>query len=264
MVERQGGWTMINDKNKSGTRQGNGLNIFAAAALETPLNVVIEKFQKCKQVTVTPNYGASGSLYELIERGVHCDVYYPADWNYIEKLEQENRLVTAKRFLTTNAVLVVSEAAKSKIRSIADIVHDGVTVAISSPKAPIGPYSERALKELGLWNVVSAKGPLLTRPASVHGVAKMVKFGEVDAGIVFSTVARAFELKEVETLSQELTGEIVFGVGVLHGANEDLAQKFMDATFHHIDEFLMLGWQISKNGGWETCRKTLSLAARAN
>ncbi len=78
-----------------------------------------------------------------MQRGSPCDVYYPADWNYIEKLEQENRLVTAKRFLTTNAVLVVSEAAKSKIRSIADIVHDGVTVAIRV----LRPQSVHTLKE---------------------------------------------------------------------------------------------------------------------
>lgn len=249
---------MTDNKFNSESSRENGLRMFAAAALEKPLSVVIAKFQKCKHVPVVPNYGASGSLYGLIKRGEPCDVYYSADWNYIEKLKQEHRLITAKRFLTTNAVLVVSEAAKSKIGSILDVIRDDVRMAISSPEAPIGSYSERAFKELGLWNAINAKGSLLARPASVHSVARMVKQGDVDAGIVFSTVAKAFELNEVETLSSELTGEIVFGIGVLRGANGELAQKFMDATIHHIDEFLILGWRILKDGGCETCRKHIS------
>lgn len=71
----------------------------------------------------------------------------------------------------------------------------------------------------------------------------MVKEDQVDAGLIYSSVARGFGLKEVQTLSEDLTGEIIFAAGVIKGGNEKLAREFYTFARQHIAEFTKYGWQ---------------------
>jgi molybdate transport system substrate-binding protein len=219
------------------------LNAFVAGVLEKPMESINARFQKAHGVSVAPNYGASGWFYELIKKDHPCDVFFPGDWYYAEKLQDEGRLFAATRFLKTSAVLVVSATGQQKVRSLKDLANEGTTLAIANPGAPIGVYSARALKRAGLWETVLSKGNLKARPSAVNGVATMVKTNKVDAGIVFKPVAIAFDLQAVQTLPHNLTGEIVFGACTLRGRNEEWSKRFMSFASEHIKEFTQCGWE---------------------
>lgn len=219
------------------------LNAFVAGVLEKPMDSINARFQKVHGVSVAPNYGASGWFYELIKKDHPCDVFFPGDWFYCEKLQDEGRLLTSTRFLKTSAVLVVSETGQQKVRSANDLANDGTTLAIANPGAPIGVYSARALKRMGLWDIILSRGNLKARPSAVNGVATMVKTNQVDAGIVFKPVAIAFDLRIVQTLPRDLTGDIVFGACTLRGRNEEWSKRFTSFASEHIKEFVECGWE---------------------
>ena len=217
------------------------LQLFVAAGMKKPMDAVIEKFQAEKGVKVAPNYASSGGLWAQIREEQPCDLYYSADWMYIEKAQQEDKLTEAKEFLSDCLVLVVSDSGDGKVNSMDDLTNPDVTFAIGDPQAPVGMYAETALKSLSLWDKVT--DTLKAMPSTVNQVAIMVKEDQVDAGLIYSSVANGNDLKIVQRLEEDLTGEIIFGVGVIKGGNEELAKEFMDFAFEHVDEFCSYGWE---------------------
>lgn len=219
------------------------LNLYAAAGLKQPMDEVIAIFEKETGVKVIPNYAASGQLYTQIKEGQPCDLYFSADWMYIEKLREEGKVAADQKFLQDNLVLIVSQSARSRVKTVQDLVKPGVTVGVCDPNAPVGVYAERALKKLGLWDQLNTSGNLKARPSTVNQLAIMVQKDQLDAGLIFSSVAKAFGLEPVQVIPQEYTGEIVFGVAIIKGGKEELARKFLDAANQHIDAFTKLGWR---------------------
>lgn len=217
------------------------LKLYVAAGLKKPMDAVIEKFQQEKGVKVIPNYGSSGELWTQIKEGQPCDLYYAADWLYIKKARDNGKLVKGEKFLKDNIALVVSPAEQGKIHSLQDLTKPGVTFVIADKSAPAGVYAENALKNMGLWE--KATENLKARPATVNQVAIMVKENQVDAGLIFSSVARAYNLKPVQEIGNNVTGEIIFAAAIIKGGNEVLAKQFMEYATRHMDEFTKYGWK---------------------
>lgn len=219
------------------------LNLYVAAGLKQPMDEVIATFEKETGIKVVPNYASSGQLYSQIREGQPCDLYFSADWMYIDKLREEGKVAAEQKSLQDNVVLIVSASAKDRVKTVEDLVKPGVTVGVCDPNAPVGVYAETALKKLGLWDQLNSTGNLKARPSTVNQLAIMAQKDELDAGLIFSSVARGFGLEPVQVIPQEYTGEIIFGAAIIKGGNEELAQKFLDAANQHIDAFTKLGWQ---------------------
>ncbi|AIS53148.1 molybdate transport system substrate-binding protein ModA [Thermoanaerobacter kivui] len=225
---------------------GQKLYLYAAASLKKPMDEVIFSFEKKTGAKVIPNYGASGELYSQIKSGQPCDIYFPADWLYVDKLKNDGMLKTSQKFLEDVVVLVVSEKGKSKVQKVDDLLKPNVAVGVADPKAPIGVYTETALKKMKLWEKLILSGNLKARPVTVNQVAMMVKNDELDAGFVYSSVAKAFGLEYVQIIPKEYTGEIVYGAAIIKGGNEKLAQEFLNFVNKNIEKFTKYGWKVAK------------------
>jgi molybdate transport system substrate-binding protein len=219
------------------------LYLYAGAGMKKPMDVVIEKFKQVHGVEVVPNYGPSGGLYAQITKGQPCDIYYCADWMYIEKLEKDQLLIEKRKFLTDSIVVIVSKTGSAKITSFNDLTKEGVVLAVGDTRAPVGEYTENGLKKLGLWYKIVAQGNIKAMPSTVNQIAIMVQEDQVDAGFVFKSVATMYGLKPVQTMGPDLTGEIVFGMGIIKGGNEALARKFRAFARKQVGEFTKYGWQ---------------------
>jgi len=220
------------------------LRVYAGAGLKKPMDTVIKEFEKKYGIKVIPNYGPSGGLYAQIVEGQPCDVYFAADWKYIEMLKEKGKITESRKFLKDFEVLVVSKTGDSKgIKSHEDLTKEGVVLAVADPKAPVGAYAERALKNLGIWEEIIEKDNLKARPSTANQLAIMVKNDEVDAALDYRSVATMYGLKYVEIFPHNLTGEIIFGIGIIKDGNKDLARKFVEFVLEHIDEFTKYGWE---------------------
>lgn len=217
------------------------LTLFVAAGMKKPMDAVITKFKAEKGIEAIPNYGSSGQLWAQIRQGQPCDVYFSADWIYIEKAQNEDKLTLAKKFLRDNIVLVIAPSAAEKVKSLKDLTRSDVTFVLGDALAPVGAYAEQGLKSLGIWE--QAVKSLRARPSTVNQVAIMVKEDQVDAGLIYSSVANGNQLKIVEIIDKKDTGEIVFGVAAVKGSNDKLSNEFIAFAFEHIDEFTKYGWK---------------------
>ncbi len=219
------------------------LTLYVAAGLKKPMDRVIEGFKEKNQNSkIVVNYASSGSLYAQINQGQPCDLYFSADWVYIEKLKEDQMLAEGYKFLTDHEVLLVSETGESKVRSVKDLTKKGVVLVIADPQAPNGAYAETALKNLGIWEKINEAGILKARPSTVHQVALMIKEDQADAAIIFQSVAKGHGLKIVEKIGADLTGEIIFAAAVIKGGDEKLAKEFYAFACQHVEEFTKYGW----------------------
>lgn len=221
--------------------EGRELSMFVAAGMKKPMDTIIAEFQENTGAVVLVNYGSSGELYAQIEAGQPCDLYYSADWLYIEKIQELDKVSLDLKFLSDSVVLAVSPTGATKITSLDDLTKEDVSLVIGDPAAPVGAYAEAGLKSLGLWDALEKN--LKARPSTVNQVAIMVKEDQVDAGMVYSSVANGNDLQIVETLSQEDTGEIIFGAAILTEGDQELSKAFMDYASERVAEFEKYGWK---------------------
>lgn len=228
---------------KSSTKpfEGQTLTLFAAAGLQKPMDQVIQSFQEQTGATVAVNYASSGALYAQIEQGQPCDLYYSADWIYIEKLAQAGKTEETYKFLNDSLVLITSETGKSKINKLEDLAKPGISVAIGDPLAPVGQYAKNALINLGLWDKVSPN--IKAMPSTVNQIVIMVKKDQVDAGLVYSSTANANEIEPTQVIDQKYTGEIVFGTAVIKGGQTELAKAFAQHASNNVSIFEQYGWK---------------------
>jgi len=219
------------------------LNLYAGAGLKKSLDVIIEKYIAAHGNQVVPNYGPSGGLYTQISKGQPCDIYFSADWRFIEKLKDDNLLAEGKKFMSDSIVLIVSKTGVQKIIKIEDITKPEIVLCVADPRAPVGAYTENGLKKLGLWDKLMSQGNIKAKPTTVNQVAIMVQEDQVDAGFIFKSVASMYGLPVIATMEQDLTGEIIFGIGIIKGENEARAREFMKFASENIAEFSQYGWK---------------------
>lgn len=225
--------------------QQTPLNLYAAAGLKKPMDVVVANYTSATGSNITPNYGPSGGLYAQIGQGQPCDLYYSADWSLIEKLQAEGKVSEAHKFMKEYVVLVVSKTGKEKgIKNATDLTRPNTVVALADQSAPVGVYSENVLKNLKLLDQLNAMGNIKTRPSTVNQVALMVQSNEVDAGFTYSSTAKLYNLDVADKYGYDLSEEIIFGVAVIKGGNEQKAKEFMNFVNQNSNEFTKYGWEM--------------------
>lgn len=221
--------------------KGQEMTLFVAAGMQKPMDEMIAGFQEKTGAVVNVNYGPSGGLFAQIDQGQPCDLYYSADWIYIDKVEQAGKLETSRKFLKDNVVLAVSDTGAAKVKNINDLAKPDVSMVIADAQAPVGVYAENALRALKVWDKLGDN--IKARPTTVNQVAIMVKEDQVDAGLLFSSVARGNELKVVETIDEKDSGEIIFGCAAIKGGKSELAAAFMDYASENVTVFEKYGWR---------------------
>ncbi len=226
----------------STTEEVQPLLVYAGAGLKVPLDVNIAGFTQETGIQVIPNYGPSGGLYAQINEGQPADVFFSADWKFIENLEDDGKLTDSIKLLEDNIVLVRSKTGEEKgIEKIQDLVKPDISIAVADPGAPIGQYSENVLDSTGMTEALS-QGAIKARPSTVNQVALMVEKDEVDAGFLYSSTASLYNLTPVQRFDTTQSGEIVFGIGIIKGGDEKRAKEFTDYLDKHTDEYMKYGW----------------------
>ncbi|MCA8969286.1 MAG: molybdate ABC transporter substrate-binding protein [Planctomycetes bacterium] len=165
----------------------NSLVIFAAASLQGPFRELAESFATATGAT-TPRIHVAGTpqLVLQIREGACVDVFASADTVQMQRVVDLGRvhgdtIVFAKNKL----VIVTSPGNPHGIRALEDLARDGLRVLLCGPDVPAGRYAREALANAS----ISVRS--VSDEPSVRSVAHKVALGEVDAGIVYATDAKA-------------------------------------------------------------------------
>ena len=208
----------------------NTLTVSAAISLTDALENIKSLYrQSYPNITITYNFGASGSLQQQIEQGAPADIFISAASKQMDALQQKSLLITETRTnLLANTLVLITPKNNSIILSFQNLINPKVNkIAIGEPKSvPAGQYSQELLTNLKIFDKIK---PKIVYSNNVRQVLTYVETGNVDAGIVYITDAKQSKrVQVVATAAANLHSPIVYPVAVLKRSKDPaIARKFV-------------------------------------
>lgn len=174
---------------------GRTLLVFAAASLTEALDALDGAFTRQTHIPVRTSYAASSVLAKQIEAGAPADVFFAADHQWMDYLEQRQLLRTAtRRDVLGNSLALVAPADSAvhlKIApgfALAQALGAGRLASADPDSVPAGLYGRAALIKLGVWDSVQSH---LAPAENVRAALAYVARAEAPLGIVYLTDAQA-------------------------------------------------------------------------
>jgi molybdate transport system substrate-binding protein len=215
------------------TEKSVELNISAAASLKEAMTDIQTEFKKVKpNVTLTVNFGASGSLQQQIEQGAPCDVFISAGQSQMKALDDKSLLLeNTKKNLVKNDLVLVGPK-DTTITGVSDLTSDKVKkIAVGEPKSvPAGQYADEVFTKLGIKDSISSK---LVFAKDVKEVLAWSTSGNAEVGFVYKSDALSSkDAKIIETVPEDKHSPITYPIGVIKTSkNPDDAKVFEDFLF---------------------------------
>lgn len=227
------------------------IQVFIAASLNTVMQEVAAAYNKQHpEVKITYNADSSGTLLTQIEEGYACDVFFSAAQKQMDKLEKEDKLVVegTRANVVNNQVVVVSRKdSGTKVTGLADIANAS-DIALADGSVPVGRYTRVAMINSGLlqgYDVDAAAdistqqvsdalgGVEISEQGNVSKVLAAVVEASCEVGTTYysDTYGYEDELDVLETISYDLTGDVIYPIAQVVNEEADDAEKAAAADF---------------------------------
>lgn len=229
--------TSASTENREEVGEKQDLVVFAAASMTDVLDEIKTVYEEENPAfNLVFNFDSSGTLKSQILEGADCDVFISAAQKQMNELDPDDEAYNGKisidkdtriDLLENKVTLVVPDGNEKNIESFEDLNTDKLdSLALGNEDVPVGQYSEEILKNLGIYDQIQDK---VTLGSNVREVASWVKEKTVDAGIVYETDAKAFDLEIVaEADDSLLDNKVIYPAAVLkNSAHKDEAEKFL-------------------------------------
>ena len=200
------------------------LRVMAAASLTESFTALETTFEKAHpDVDVTLSFDSSAILVEQLTQGLAADVLATADLQTMDKAVSAGVISGEPEAFATNTLVIATPAGNpAGIKGIDDLVDTDFAVCV--PAAPCGDATQR------LFALDQFKGKPATEEENVKGVLTKVTAGEVDAGLVYASDAKAAGDK-VDVVRAENASEVVNvdPIAAVKGStNADAAKDWID------------------------------------
>ncbi len=208
------------------------LTVFAAASLTNVLQEVGDAYAKQTGRQVRFSFASSSVLARQVEAGAAADVFVSADEEWMDYLQQKQRVqVTTRSDIAANRLVLVAPTASTLQLKIAPgfavaaaLGKDGRIATGDPSSVPVGKYAQAALTSLGVWPSMSNR---IVGAENVRAALLFVARGEVPLGIVYATDARAEpKVRVVDVFPVDTHEPIRYPAAVLSGALPE-AQAFL-------------------------------------
>jgi len=207
--------------------------VFGAASLTNVLEDLSQAFSAQTRIPVKSSLAASSVLARQIEAGAPADVFFSADLEWVDYLEQRKLLKAGSRHnVVGNRLVLIAPADNNVTLEIRPGVDFGPAlgaegrIATGDPDSvPVGKYAKAALQKLGAWDRVSDR---TVRAENVRAALAFVARGEAPLGIVYKTDALAEKkVRIVAEFPADSHPPITYPIALtMHGGAD--AQRFVD------------------------------------
>lgn len=210
------------------------LTVSAAASLKDAMEEIKTAYTTQKpNVTITYNFGSSGSLQQQIEQGAAVDLFLSAATKQMDALQEKGLILegTRKNFLE-NKIVLVAPADSAKVTKFEDLTSADVkNIGLGQPDSvPVGQYAKDVLTYLKLFDAIEKK---VVYGKDVKEVLTWVETGNADAGIVYETDAKVSDKVKVVATAPEGSHQPVYYPAAMIKAskNVDAAKAFINYLY---------------------------------
>lgn len=207
------------------------LTVSAAASLQDAMKEIQPIYEgENPNITITYNFGSSGSLQQQIEQGAPADVFLSAAPKQMNALQEKDLLLEGTRQdLLKNSIVLVVPKESSSLADFKELETEKASkIAIGEPESvPAGQYSKEVLASLNLFEPLRSK---FVFAKDVRQVLTYVETGNVDAGLVYATDAKVSDrVKVAATAPEGSHAPIIYPVAVLKdSSNPEAAKEFVE------------------------------------
>ena len=224
------------------------IQVFIAASLSTVMEDLAQRYTaEHPEVSIVYNADSSGTLMTQIEEGYACDIFFSAAQKQMNQLEEDGFLVEGTRVNVLNNQLVVLTQADSDtaVTGLEDL-DKAESLALADGSVPAGKYTRQALVNLGILpetddpsqittqEVSDALGGLeISEQGNVSKVLLAVVEGSCEVGTTYYSDTYGYEdrVKVLQTVSYDLTGDIIYPVAQIVNEEADEAETAAAADF---------------------------------
>lgn len=211
-----------------GAAAPDSVTVFAAASLTDVMQELGATYTEETGTKIEFSFAATSTLARQVESGAHADVFFSADQEWMDYLEQRALIQNAtRRNVLGNRLALVAPADSTVQLQVAPnfpllAALKGGRLATGDPDAvPVGRYARAALITLGVWDDVKEH---LVRADSVRTALAFVARGEVPLGIVYETDARIDKkVRIVDVFPESSHPPISYPVALTKAANAKAA-----------------------------------------
>ena len=224
------------------------VNVFAAASLGAVMAELESSYEEANPgVDIVVNADSSGALLTQIQEGAPCDIFFSAAQKQMDELQDANMVVDGTRTNVVNNQLVVVTQPDSEtaVTGLADIAKAG-SIALADGSVPVGKYTRQAMISLGLLAKVDDPATITTQEVSeqlggveiseqgnVSKVLAAVEEASCEVGTTYlsDTVGHEDNIKILETVGYDVTGDIIYPVAQIVNQDADDAETAAAADF---------------------------------
>ena len=213
--------------------QAADITVFAAASLKNALDDASKIFEAKTGDKVVISYAASSALAKQIEQAAPADIFFSADLDWMDYLEQRKLIDPASRHTLLGNTLVLIAPKDSTVSLVIEknfplvqaLGPDGKLAMASVDTVPAGKYGKAALTYFGVWDAVASR---VAQAENVRGALTFVALGETSLGIVYAKDAKSEPaVKLVGTFPEESHPKILYPVALTASAKPE-AGKFLE------------------------------------
>ncbi len=180
----------------SSARSETSLTVYCAAGVRRPVEEIARAYRELTGVEVQLQYASSAALLAQMEVNPVGDLYIPGDDAFVELARGKNLVREVMPLARFSLVLAVVPGNPKNIRSLADLQREDVKLCIGNDTTAVGRMTATVLRDAGLDADVLQRAKAV-KP-TVTEVAADIQMGAVDAGFIWSAVAKERGLEIVE------------------------------------------------------------------
>lgn len=218
------------------------IQVFIAASLHTVMTELAEMYNKeHPEVKIVYNADSSGTLLTQIQEGYECDIFFSAAQKQMDALEADGLMVEGTRSNVVNnqVVVVTLKDSETKVTGLENM-DEAESIALAGGSVPVGKYTRQALVNLGILSEVEDVSKITTTEISevfggieiseqdnVSKVLSAVVEGSCEVGTTYysDTYGYEDELKILETVPYDLTGNVIYPIARVMNSEADEAQE---------------------------------------
>ena len=173
------------------------------------------------------------------------DIFLPADDSFVRQAQSRGLTAETIPFADMRAVVLTAPGNPRRLAVWADLLREGVKVAVPNPAAAVGKLARERLAKAGRWDALRAHA---IDTGTVTEAANAAKVGGVDAAVVWDAVATHYPGQTALVLP-ELEGVVGrVEVAVLKQSRDPVAAshfaRYLAAPDHGLSRFREHGFRV--------------------
>lgn len=208
------------------------LIIYSGITMVKPLQQLAKEFEETNGVDIIIKQGASGFLYDSLQKERKGDIYFPGTHTYRLKHQSEG-LLTDHVFVGYNriAIIVPKGNPKNLTNDIHQLTNPELSVVLSTPTSgAIGRAGKKMLDKMGLTDAVYDNVTYFTTDS--HRLLNAIKEGHADIALNWYATAKwqgSKNIIDVIEIDPSLNPPKRLELNLLSFSEEKvLAREFMD------------------------------------